>query len=175
MRITADFSAARPRFTFPLVAALWLSALALMAVAAWLAVDVLEMHAERPRLESRLARVEEQLAAAQGDAEAECNLATLYLAGIGAPQNYEEALGWYQKAADKGYVKAQHNLGALYGSGRGAPKDLVRAYKWLLLAQQGGFKDDSQALDQLRSQMKPEEITAAENEAYEWARAHPPH
>jgi len=64
MRIAANFPAARPRFTFPLVAALWLSALALAAVAAWLAVDVLEMRAERPRLESRLARVEEQLAAA---------------------------------------------------------------------------------------------------------------
>jgi hypothetical protein len=64
MRISANFPAARPRLALPLAAGLWLSALALAAVAAWLAVNTLEMRAERPRLESRLARVEEQLSAA---------------------------------------------------------------------------------------------------------------
>jgi hypothetical protein len=64
MRITANFPAARPRLTLPMACALWLSALALAAVAAWLAANLLEIRAERPRLESRLARVEEQLAAA---------------------------------------------------------------------------------------------------------------
>jgi hypothetical protein len=64
MRITANFPAARPRLTLPLVAALWASTLTFGIAAGWLTVSIFEMRAERPRLESRLARVEEQLAAA---------------------------------------------------------------------------------------------------------------
>jgi len=64
MRIIANFSATRPRLTLPLAAALWISALAFAALASGLAMSVFDMRSERPRLESRLARVEEQLAAA---------------------------------------------------------------------------------------------------------------
>jgi len=64
MKITANFSATRPRLALPLVAALWISALAFAALTGGLAMSVFDMRSERPRLESRLARVEEQLAAA---------------------------------------------------------------------------------------------------------------
>lgn len=64
MRIDADFIAARPRLARPLAAALWGLAVLLGFAAAWLAAGVLEMRAERPRLEARLARVQAQAAAA---------------------------------------------------------------------------------------------------------------
>lgn len=115
-----------------------------------------------------------QLAAAHGNAEAECNLAILYQAGIGVPQSYKDALSWYQKAAEQGYAKAQQNLGALYGNGQGTTKDFVKAYKWLLLAQRSGYKDSPQALDSLRRQMSSEQIAEAQRQADGWASAHIP-
>jgi hypothetical protein len=64
MRITANFAVTRPRLTSALVVALWISALAFAAMAGGFALSFFDMRAERPRLESRLARVGEQLAAA---------------------------------------------------------------------------------------------------------------
>ena len=64
MRITAHFSVTRPRLALPLAAVLWISALVFAVLAGGFAMNVFDMRSERPRLESRLARVEEQLAAA---------------------------------------------------------------------------------------------------------------
>jgi hypothetical protein len=64
MRITANLAVTRPRLALPLAAVLWVSAPVFMASAGWLALSLLEMRSEHPRLEARLARVEEQLAAA---------------------------------------------------------------------------------------------------------------
>jgi len=64
MRITTNLAATRPRLTLPLVAALWISALVFAALAGALTISFFDMRAARPRLESRLSRVEEQLAAA---------------------------------------------------------------------------------------------------------------
>jgi len=65
MRITASFPSARPRLTGFTVAGSWLAALALALAAAWLLLAAFDMRAERPRLEARLKRVDEQLAAAK--------------------------------------------------------------------------------------------------------------
>ena len=65
MRITASFPSERPRLTGVAVAGSWLAALALALAAAWLLVAAFDMRAERPRLEARLKRVDEQLAAAK--------------------------------------------------------------------------------------------------------------
>ena len=64
MKIHADFLDARPRLARPLAAVLWCAALAAAVMASWLAAEVLEMRAERPQLEARLARLEAQAAAA---------------------------------------------------------------------------------------------------------------
>jgi type IV pilus assembly PilN-like protein len=64
MKITARFDAARPALALGVAALLWAGALALLGAAAWLALDASDLRAELPRLAGRLARVEEQLAAA---------------------------------------------------------------------------------------------------------------
>jgi type IV pilus assembly PilN-like protein len=64
MKITARFDAVRPARALALAALLWAGALVVMAAAAWLTVDALQLRAELPRLEARLARADEQLAAA---------------------------------------------------------------------------------------------------------------
>jgi hypothetical protein len=66
MRISAHLSSHRPRLALPLAALLWASSLGFVALAAWLAMDGFDLRAERPRLEARLARVQEQLSAAAG-------------------------------------------------------------------------------------------------------------
>jgi hypothetical protein len=64
MKITASFVPARQGLALGLAAALWGCALTLALSAAWLAAAAIEMRGEQPRLEARLAGVEEQLAAA---------------------------------------------------------------------------------------------------------------
>jgi TPR repeat protein len=113
-----------------------------------------------------------QLAAAHGNAEAECNLAILYQTGAGLSQSLNDALIWYEKAAEQGFAKAQHNLGALYGNGQGIPKDAVKAYKWLLLAQRSGYKDSQQELEWLKPQMTSQQVAQAQDLADEWTRIH---
>lgn len=53
-------------------------------------------------------------AAAQGEAQAQCNLGILYTLGHGVPQNDAEAAKWYRLAAQQGNAAAQFSLGNLY-------------------------------------------------------------
>lgn len=64
MRISANLLGGRAALALPLAALLWSLAAIAVIVALLLAAAALEMRAERPRLEQRLARVEEQLQAA---------------------------------------------------------------------------------------------------------------
>jgi uncharacterized protein len=53
----------------------------------------------------------------------------LYEEGQGVPQDYAEAVKWFQLAADQGLAIAQNNLGAMYYNGQGVPQDYVQAHK----------------------------------------------
>ena len=64
MRISANLLLGRTPLALPLAALLWSLAAVLVLVAVVLMVAALDMRAERPRLEQRLARVDEQLQAA---------------------------------------------------------------------------------------------------------------
>jgi TPR repeat protein len=57
------------------------------------------------------------LAKGAGDAEAEFQLASRLMNGIGVPQNTKEAMIEYNKAAEKGKVEAQYMLGQIYEDG----------------------------------------------------------
>ncbi len=76
--------------------------------------------------------------AAQGNAEAQFFLATMYGAGQGVPQDYKKSAEWLRKAAEQGNVKAQFNLGALYNEGQGVPQDYKEAAKWFRMAAEQG-------------------------------------
>ena len=54
------------------------------------------------------------LAAEQGYAEAQYNLANMYLEGKGTEINYKKALDLYTLAAEQGIVEAQNNLAYMY-------------------------------------------------------------
>ena len=76
--------------------------------------------------------------AAQGDVDAQYNLAIMYYHGEGVEQNLEEALFWFHKAAEQDDVEAQYNLGFMYGRGEGVKKDQDQSMQWFMKASQQG-------------------------------------
>lgn len=83
-----------------------------------------------------------QLAAEQGNAEAQHQLGMIYANGNGVDLDYNEAAKWQQKAADQGHVKALRTLAWLYASGFGVQQDNNKARDICIqLAQRGDPKD----------------------------------
>jgi TPR repeat protein len=82
-----------------------------------------------------------RIAAEQGDADAQINLALMYYKGQGVAQNYSEAVKWFRLAAEKGLEYAQLNLGLMYAQGQGVSQDYEEAVKWYRLAAEKGDAD----------------------------------
>jgi uncharacterized protein len=82
-----------------------------------------------------------QLAADQGDALAQNNLASLYEHGLGVPTNFTRAAELYRKSADQGFAKAQTSLGRMYDLGLGVATNAVEANSWYLRATERGDPD----------------------------------
>ena len=80
-----------------------------------------------------------QRAAEHGDAEAQCQLGTMYEFGQGVTNDYAEAMKWYQKAAGQGFSVAQFCLGSMYEKGEGVPRNYAEAAKWYQQAAVRGY------------------------------------
>ncbi len=106
-----------------------------------------------------------ELAAKQGLAEAQYQYGLMLLKGRGVVQDYRAAFNWIEKPAQRGYAKAQYSLGELYRYGTGTPVDKARAYLWFNLAAAQGVEAAAKARDSLVWQLKPEQITAMQEEA----------
>ncbi|MDR2220610.1 MAG: sel1 repeat family protein [Methylobacillus sp.] len=87
-------------------------------------------------------------AAEQGDAWAQNDLGTLYVNGLGVPQDYAQAVQWFRKAAEQGEPRAMLNLGWNYG-GLGVPEDYAQAAQWFRKAVEQNDYDDSITRDAL--------------------------
>ena len=68
-----------------------------------------------------------RLAAAQGDASAQLEIATRLAEAKGVKQNFTEAALWYERAAAQGEAVAQYRLATLYERGMGVKPDRERA------------------------------------------------
>ena len=79
-----------------------------------------------------------RLAAAQGHAAAQCQLALMYDFGFGVARDDGEALAWYRRAADLGSAAAARAVGDFHKRGRGigAP-DVAEAARWYRRAAEG--------------------------------------
>jgi uncharacterized protein len=62
-----------------------------------------------------------------------------FLAGNNVPQNYEEALHWYELAAKGGDAEAQSELAFLYFTGNFIEQDYERAKYWFDIAARNGY------------------------------------
>ena len=105
------------------------------------------------------------LAAQQGQTEAQYRYGLALLQGRGVVQDYKAAFSWIEKPAQRGYARAQYSLGDLYRYGTGTAVDKARAYLWYNLAAAQGVEAAAKARDSLVWQLKPEQITAMQEEA----------
>ena len=71
-----------------------------------------------------------QIAAKNGEADAQKELGSLYFTGEGVQQDFAQALHWYTQAAEQGHAVATYNVGVLHDKGLGLKKDYKEAGKW---------------------------------------------
>jgi len=69
-----------------------------------------------------------------GDADAQYQLARLYLDGPAAQKDPLTGARWLYSAANKGQYEAQARLGLMLVQGEGVPKQVARGLMWLTLA-----------------------------------------
>jgi uncharacterized protein len=84
------------------------------------------------------------------------------------PQNYLEAMKFFELAAHGGHNQAQHYLGFMYYKGLGVTKDNIEAYKWFYLAASNGDKVGIVLKITLKELLSDQEIIEAESRAQEW-------
>jgi len=104
----------------------------------------------------------------QGYSEAQFNLGRMYSGKHGIAKDDVLAAHWYQKAAEQGNAEAQLGLGLAYVLGKGLPQNPTKAYFWWLLASAQGNKDAASILNDVRSDLTPEQRASVETEARNW-------
>jgi len=104
-----------------------------------------------------------ELAAAQGNVEAQFNLGVMFYNGEGISKNDNIAAKWYRLAAEQGYADAQYNLGFLYSVGHGVPQDSAYALMWVnIAAYNSEFNDFAEARNYLTGSMSRQDIETAQ-------------
>ena len=76
--------------------------------------------------------------AAQGNAKAQFNLATMHFEGEGTAQDTQRALYWYRKSAARGNTEAMYTLGEIYARGQAVPGNDSHATSYFRQAAQRG-------------------------------------
>ena len=76
-----------------------------------------------------------------GNANAQFNLAILYLTGRGVERDLKKSVAWHLKAAAQGLPAAEHGLGVFYYQGLGVKQDYAQALTWFKRAAAKGFGD----------------------------------
>jgi uncharacterized protein len=78
-----------------------------------------------------------------GDADAQYDLARLYLKGVGAPRDSKYGARWLGLAAQKGQHQAQAMLGQMLFNGDQLPRQAARGLMWLTLARDSATADEN--------------------------------
>jgi localization factor PodJL len=82
-----------------------------------------------------------RLAAAQGNAAAQFEVASRIAEGKRTDKDMKEAALWYQRSAASGFAMSQFRIGTMYERGNGVSKDIARAKIWYSrAAEQGNVK-----------------------------------
>jgi TPR repeat protein len=102
-----------------------------------------------------------QTLAAQGNANAQFRLGTLFATGTGVSRDDVQSVKWLRLAARQRHVEAQSNLGGMYSKGRGVIQDYVRADMWFNLAAASGDALAITNREVAERRMTPEQIALA--------------
>ena len=78
-----------------------------------------------------------------GNADAQYDLARLYLKGIGTPRDAKYGVRWLGLAAQKGQHHAQALLGQMLFNGEALPRQMARGLMWLTLARDNAGPEDT--------------------------------
>jgi TPR repeat protein len=78
-----------------------------------------------------------------GNADAQYDLARLYLNGVGVPRDAKYGARWLGLAAQKGQHQAQATLGQMLFNGDQLPRQAARGLMWLTLAQDSVTPEES--------------------------------
>jgi uncharacterized protein len=86
-----------------------------------------------------------------GNAEAQYNLARLYLDGVGMPRDPKYGVRWLGLAAQKGQHQAQALLGQMLFNGVNLQRQAARGLMWLTLARDSATADEGWIKDSYNS------------------------
>ncbi|TKT73387.1 sel1 repeat family protein [Afipia massiliensis] len=86
-----------------------------------------------------------------GNAEAQYNLARMYLDGVGMPRDSKYGIRWLGLAARKGQHQAQALLGQMLFNGDRAQRQAARGLMWLTLAQDSAGPDETWIKDSYKT------------------------
>jgi len=111
-----------------------------------------------------------QLAANQGYAAAQDDLAEMLLKGIGVRQNETDAYIWFMRAAQQGLAESQYDLGLIlsHGTKSGLPQHFELAYMWFEIAARNGIAEAREKQEELANKMDKDRIGDAISEARRW-------
>ncbi len=105
------------------------------------------------------------LAAAQGVAAAQLNLALILAQGDGVPKDLGQAAQWCQRAAHQGLAAAQDRLGVMYVQGEGVTKNDTEALAWFQIAARAGHAEAKSHAAYIKTRASLTLILAAERRA----------
>jgi TPR repeat protein len=120
-----------------------------------------------------LSKVWITLAAEQGLANAQHDLAWSYHMDESFGIDYKIALFWYTLAAAQGFLDSINNLGELFLNGQGVKKDCITAYKWFHIASVNNDADALESLNELEKILSSSEIEHALFQKQNWLSMHP--
>lgn len=103
-----------------------------------------------------------EIAANNGDASAQHDLAYMYTTGEGVERDDKKAFEWLKKSAEQGNAVAQDDLGVVYGDSRGVAQDWIQSYRWISLSLKQGNERAVKDLEFVKSHMTAEQIETAE-------------
>jgi TPR repeat protein len=83
--------------------------------------------------------------------------------------NLKKEVGAFCPNADLGHTEAQKRIGDLYYLGLlGLERDLIRSYVWFSLADKGGNNGATEQLDELTSELSPQQLDEAQMQLEAW-------
>ncbi|WP_026986431.1 SPOR domain-containing protein [Fodinicurvata fenggangensis] len=89
------------------------------------------------------------LASEAGLADAQNNLALLYIQGHGVPRSEERAFQLWLDAAENGHQQAQYNVALAYYEGMGTEQDHTKAAEWFERSASSGLAESQFALAEM--------------------------
>ena len=90
-----------------------------------------------------------EIKAAQGDAEMQFLLGSMYVSGEDVSPDYVKAAEWFEKSAIQGFAEAQFILGFMYHGALGISQDYAAAKEWYKKACDNGYQLGCNAFKEL--------------------------